>query len=169
MKTVRVVAHTKLQKSYTYVRTEPVGKNFAPEFRPMLTPKEMLELGIFGGNYFAEIPKEFPQTWWKHARLSDDGKAHKELNYFGVLASQSRSVWEEKGWMHPDDPHGWFEWYCRYYMGRRHVDDERQIKRWNAIRRHVAQITNNCSPGDSICRPRQRQALLHWAYDTRSL
>ncbi len=146
-----------------------MGKNFAPEFQPMLTPKEMLELGVFGGAYFAEIPSEFPRSWWKHAKISSDGLPHKELNYFKVLASQSRSVWNEKGWIHKDDPHGWFEWYCRYYMGRRHEDDLRQIKRWNMMRRHVSQIKNNCQHGDVVCRPRQRQALLHWAYDTRAL
>lgn len=169
MKKIRVAVHTKLQKSYLYERTEAVGKNFADNFNPMLTPKEMLGLGVFGGNYFDEQTDEFPRSWWTHARISTDGRAHKELNYFGVLASQPRSVWEEKGWIHKDDPRGWFEWYCRYYLGRRHKDDSRQIKRWNAIRRHISQIQHNCSRGDAQCRPRQRQALLHWAYDTRAL
>lgn len=149
--------------------TEPVGKNFHPDFKPHLTPKEMLELGIFGGLYFKEIPTEFPKTWFKNAKLSKDGKQHKELNYYGVNASQPLSVWQAKGWIHKDDPLGWFQWYCRYYLGRRHKDDERQIKRWKAITRHGSQIVHNCRAGDQNCRPRQRQAILHWSYDARKL
>jgi hypothetical protein len=65
-------------------------------------------------------------------------------------------------------PRGWFQWYCRYYMGRRMPDEDgRQIKRWKAIRRHVRQLQLACEPGDLSCRRRQRQALLHWAYDSR--
>ena len=142
---------------------------FHPDFKPQLTPKEMLELGVFGGLYFSDKPKEFPRTWFTRAKLSPDGKQHKELNHFCVLASQSLSEWRKKGWIHKDDPRGWFEWYCRYYLGRRHEDDERQIKRWKAMSRHVAQVVQNCRRGDEYCRPRQRQALLHWAYDTRKL
>lgn len=144
-------------------------KKFDPRFKPDLTPKQMLKLGIFGGLYFSDNPKEFPRDWFTGAKLSPDGKRHKELNYFKINASQPLSVWQSKGWIHPQDPHGWFEWYCRYYMGRRSEDDERQIKRWLAMRRHIAQIANNCRAGDLSCRPRQRQALLHWAYDSRKL
>ena len=79
-------------------------------------------------------------------------------------------MWRRKGWLHEDDPRGWFQWYCRYYMGRRMPDeDRRQIGRWKAIRRHVRQVQMNCEPGDVFCRPRQRQALLHWAYDSRKI
>jgi hypothetical protein len=91
------------------------------------------------------------------------------LNFFGVDASQPLKVWQERGWIHPDDPRGWFEWYCRYYMGRRHEDDARQIARWRAFRRHRKAVLNNCHRGDLSCRPRQRQALLHWAYDSRKI
>lgn len=137
------------------------------KFKPDLTPKEMLELGVFGGAYLTDKPKEYPKSWFAKAKLSPDGKRHKELNFFGINASQPLSVWQSKGWINPQDPLGWFEWYCRYYMGRRTDDDERQINRWIAIRRHIAQIKKNCRKGDIFCRPRQRQALLHWAYDSR--
>jgi len=143
--------------------------NFDSLFKPDLTPKEMLELGVFGGLYFGDKPKEFPKSWFVRAKLSPDGKRHKELNFFGVNASQPLSVWQKKGWINPQDPRGWFEWYCRYYMGRRTDDDERQIKRWLAMRRHITQVKNNCRTGDIFCRPRQRQALLHWAYDSRKI
>lgn len=144
-------------------------EKFDPEFKPDLSPKEMLELGVFGGVYFADKPKEFPKAWFKSAKLSTDGRKHKELNYFGVNASQPLEVWQKKGWIHKDDPMGWFQWYARYYQGRRHADDARQIKRWKAMTRHVTQVANNCRVGDVHCRPRQRQALLHWAYDSRKI
>lgn len=149
--------------------TEPAGKNFDPEFKPQLTPKQMLNLGVFGGVYLGDKPAEFPKEWFRGARLSQDHKQHKELNFFGVNASQPLSVWKKKGWIHKDDPRGWFQWYCRYYLGRRHEDDERQIKRWKAYRRHSAQIAYNCRQGDIFCRPKQRQSLLHWAYDSRNI
>jgi hypothetical protein len=149
------------------VKEESPGPGFADAFRPDLSPQEMLELGIFGGAYFDEVPAEFPARWFANARLSPDGLQHSELNYFGVLASQDLKTWQDKGWIHPDDPKGWFQWYCRYFLGRRHADDERQIKRWKAMTRHIKQVQNNCESGDFSCRPRQRQALLHWAYDSR--
>lgn len=146
-----------------------IKNNEDQDFKPDLTPKEMLELGVFGGLYFSDKPKEFPKSWFEKAKLSPDKKRHKELNFFGVNASQPLSVWKAKGWIHPQDPRGWFQWYCRYYIGRRTVDDERQIKRWRAMHRHIAQIKNNCRKGDIFCRSRQRQALLHWAYDSRKM
>lgn len=159
----------KFQKKYSYTRSVPAGKKFHPDFKPGLTPKEMLELGVFGGMYLEKSEKEFPQSWFTKAKLSKDEKPHAELNYFKINASQPRAVWQAKGWIHTDDPRGWFEWYCRYYLGRRHSDDERQIKRWRAMARHVAQVKHNCMRGDEHCRRRQRQALLHWAYDSRKL
>ena len=164
-----VTVNDSLQQGYTYVCTEPMGKNFDPEFTPHLTPKEMLELGVFGGKYLNECTDEFPKSWFQNAKLSA-GKSDPKLNYFKVSASQPLSVWQKKGWIYKDDPRGWFQWYCRYYMGRRlPQEDARQVKRWKAIRRHIGQIIANCQPGDMFCRPRQRQALLHWAYDSRRL
>lgn len=164
-----VVVNDKMQKGYRYELVAPVGKRFDLEFKPELTPKEMLELGVFGGEYMTDCMKEFPKNWFTKAKLSP-GKHDPALNYFKVNASQSLAEWQRKGWVYKDDPRGWFQWYCRYYMGRRIPDeDARQIKRWNAIRRHLGQIKAHCKPGDTLCRPRQRQALLHWAYDTREL
>tara|TARA_B100000508_G_scaffold60333_1_gene47010 strand:- start:72502 stop:73005 length:504 start_codon:yes stop_codon:yes gene_type:complete len=156
-------------QNYTYYLTEPEGKNFHKDFKPNLTPKEMLELGSFGGLYMTDGGKEFPKSWFTKAKLSPDKKRYKDLNYFGLNASQPLSVWREKGWIHKDDPRGWFQWYCRYYMGRRHEDDERQIKRWEAYKRHAAQVVKNCRRKDYSCRPKQRQSLIHWAYDARKL
>ncbi len=161
------------QKKYRYELTEPVGKNFDALFRPDLTPKEMLKLGVFGGAYFigvpTGIPSDLPREWFRGVTLSQDNTKHKEHNYFHVDASQSLKVWQEKGWIYSDDPHGWFQWYCRYYLGRRiPEEDKRQIARWWAMRRHITQIKKHCEGGDTTCRPVQRQAVLHWAYDSRN-
>ena len=145
-----------------------VSKNFHSEFRPQLSPKEMLKLGVFGGKYMSDCTEEFPVDWFEKARLCSEIHDPK-LNYFGVNASQTLAEWRRKGWIYKEDPRGWFQWYCRYYMGRRCPDDERQIKRWKSMSRHIGQITKNCRYLDLDCRPRQRQALLHWAYDTRNI
>jgi hypothetical protein len=111
---------------------------------------------------------EFPDDWFENARLCPE-RHDPDLNFFGVNASKPLSYWEEKGWIYPEDPRGWFQWYCRYYRGRRSIDDERQIKRWKAMKRHIAQLKKHCQPGDLNCRRKQRQALLHWGYDSRKL
>jgi hypothetical protein len=163
-----IIVNDKMQTDYRYGLTQPCGRNFHADFTPELTPKEMLELGIFGGKYMTDCRKEFPARWLTRAKLCSE-RHDPELNFFGVNASQPLSVWRKKGWINPDDPRGWFQWYCRYYVGRRHEDDERQIKRWKAIKRHVVQIRKNCLPGDLNCRRKQRQAVLHWAYDSRKI
>lgn len=164
-----VTVYDLMQHGYTYTLSEPMGKNFDPEFTPDLTPKEMLELGVFGGKYMTDCQDEFPKDWFYKAKLSPE-KHDISLNFFHIDASQPLSVWKDKGWIYPDDPRGWFQWYCRYYMGRRiPEEDERQIKRWKAIKRHIAQLKKYCKQGDFTCRPGQRQALLHWAYDSRKL
>jgi len=164
-----VVVNDSFQKKYSYFSEEKPGKNFHPEFQPHLTPKEMLELGVFGGKYMCDCQKEFPKEWFKKARLSPE-KKNPKINYFGVDASLPLKDWQKKGWIYHEDPRGWFQWYCRYYMGRRIPDEDmRQIKRWKAIRRHWAAVAKNCEPHDFSCRKKQRQALLHWAYDSRRI
>ncbi len=166
MKKQKVIVNDLMQKHYLYDLTEPTGENFHPEFSPELTPKEMLEMGIFGGKYMTDCRDEFPESWFIHANLCHE-RHDPRLNYFGVNASQPLSTWQEKGWIYHEDPRGWFQWYCRYCTGRRCPDDERQIKRWKAMKRHIAQIRKHCKQGDLSCRSKQRQALLHWAYDSR--
>jgi hypothetical protein len=155
-----VVVNDKMQKNYRYELVEPIGKNFHKDFKPDLTPKQMLALGVFGGKYMTDCQKEFPSDWFSKAKLSPSFY-NSELNYFKVKASQSLSAWSKSGWINKKhDPRGWFEWYARYYMGRRiSKEDERQIKRWRAMTRHVAQITQNCRPRDLLCRRVQSQAF----------
>jgi hypothetical protein len=157
-----------MQSGFVYYRTEPAGRNFDPAFNPELTPSQMLQLGVFGGRYLTDCRAEFPKAWFTRARLCP-AKHDATLNCFGVNASQPLAAWRRNGWISGQDPRGWFQWYCRYCSGRRSPDDARQIRRWRAIARHIAAIRKNCEPGDLECRRRQRQAVLHWAYDSRKI
>jgi hypothetical protein len=167
-KRLTVVVNDKMQRAYVYARSQPVGKNFALEFRPELTPQQLLRLGVFGGKYMTDCGAEFPASWFRGAKLCAE-RHDPRLNYFGVNASQSLAEWRRQGWIHRQDPRGWFQWYCRYYVGRRTSDDARQVRRWRAIARHVTAIRKHCESGDLECRRRQRQAVLHWAYDSRKI
>ncbi len=162
-----VVVNDLMQRNYKYVLNEPMGKHFDSDFKPDLIPQQMLELGVFGGKYMTDCAKEFPADWYTKAKLCHEFH-DPALNFFKINASQPLSVWQQKGWIYEEDPRGWFQWYCRYYMGRRIPnEDERQINRWKAFRRHLGQLKANCHTGDFDCRRKQRQALLHWAYDSR--
>ena len=165
---MKVIVRDKMQSGYSYVRTERIGRNYHPDFKPELTPPEMLALGVFGGKYMTDCREEFPSAWFQRAKLSPD-RRDPALNFFGVDASLPLSEWRRRGWLYRDDPRGWFQWYCRYYRGRRCPDDERQVRRWKAMRRHAAQVRKNCPRGALFCRRKQRQALLHWAYDSRAI
>ena len=164
-----IVTVNDLMQHCQYSLTEPEGAHFDARFKPDITPKDMLTLGVFGGKYMTDCRDEFPADWFTNAKLCHE-RHDPTLNYFGVNASQSLDEWRRKGWIHPMDPRGWFQWYCRYYRGRRMPEeDDRQIRRWLAMKRHVTQVKNNCDRGDLSCRRKQRQALLHWAYDSRIL
>jgi len=129
----KIAVNDKMQRRYEYFLTEAAGENFAPDFLPELMPKQMLAMGIFGGKYMTDCQNEFPADWYQDAKLNPNFHDPK-LNYFGVNASQPLSVWRQKGWIHPADPRGWFQWYCRYYIGRRMPEyDQWQIKRWKAM------------------------------------
>ena len=160
--TIRV--SDKMQRGYSYELVAPTGRRFADEFKPALSPKEMLEHGVFEGKYMNDCRDEFPASWFAKARLSDTPDP--KINCFGIKSRQPLSTWREKGWIIEPDPRGWFQWYCRYYLGRRIPDvDKKQIARWKSFARHAGQIWANCEAHDMSCRPRQRQALLQWAYD----
>ncbi len=164
-----ITVNDKMQHGYQYELTAPIGKDFDKDFTPELTPKQMLALGIFGGVYMRDCRAEFPADWFDHARLAVDNRDATQ-NYFQINASQPLAEWVRKGWIYHDDPRGWFQWYCRYYLGRRiATEDMRQIKRWKNMVRHISQVKKYCAPGDLACRRRQRQAILHWAYDSRKI
>jgi len=164
----KIIINDTMQKGHYYL-TEDIASNFHEAFKPELTPKEMLEMGVFGGKYMTDCQDEFPSDWFENAKLSPEGKDI-TLNYFQIDASLDLHSWQVKGWIHPADPRGWFQWYCRYYFGRRIPEEDlRQIKRWRAMTRHIGAIRKNCQPHDLNCRKKQRQALLHWAYDSRTI
>ena len=140
---------------------DPINKLF----KPQLTPKEMLELGVFGGSYFNKKQmQEFPKSWFTKAKLSKNFDV--TLNRFKVKSGLTRQEWIKKGWIFKEDPLGWFQWYCRYTNGRRIQNiDQIQIQRWINFTRHVKAIKKNCEESDLFCRRRQRQAILQWAYN----
>lgn len=161
-KTINVT--DRMQQGYSYRLDAEMGQCFAADFKPFYTPAEMLALGVFEGKYLNDCREEFPADWFAGAKLSQ--LANSEVNYFGIKSRQPLKHWRQKGWIYGPDPRGWFQWYCRYYMGRRLSQiDKIQIKRWRGFARHAGQIRANCHVGDLFCRPRQRQALLQWSYD----
>ena len=159
-----IIVSDKMQTDYRYELSAPTGRNYAGDFSPHFTPRQMLSLGIFEGRYCNDCTGEFPSSWFSRAKTSTiPANAN---NYFRVKSRLSLSEWQKRGWIIEPDPRGWFQWYCRYYLGRRLPEvDKIQIKRWRAFRRHAGQIKANCDPGDIFCRPRQRQALLQWSHD----
>ena len=182
--TIRV--SDRMQTGYSYVLEEEPGKNFHPEFKPFASPGEILALGAFGGKYMNDCLLEFPAEWFLNAallgKLSPQGQ-NIDLNYFKIDSRLPLSYWKQSGWVpggkkltgsrsvlsdkdRNPDIRGWFQWYCRYWMGRRIPElDEVQIRRWKNFRRHSLAVEKNCPARDGTCRPRQRQALLHWAYN----
>ncbi len=159
-----MIVNDKMQQNYTYDCIEPVGQNFHITFQPELTPPEMLAMGVFEGHYLTDCQNEFPKEWFQNAKLSE--KPDITCNFFQIKSRQSLQIWQRNGWILEPDVRGWFQWYCRYYMGRRIPDiDIIQIRRWKAFKRHKAQIIKHCMPYNINCRLKQRQALLQWAYN----
>ena len=147
-----------------FVKKKIINKDIYKIFKPELTPKKMLELGVFGGSYFGLSINEYPKLWFKNVKICKNFNV--SLNRFKVKSGLSRKHWIEKGWIFKEDPLGWFQWYCRFSMGRRIPQiDEIQIKRWKNFKRHVVAIQKNCEEHDTNCRRKQRQAVLQWAYN----
>ena len=151
------------KNGYSYILVCPVGGEYDPSFQPVFTPIEMLKMGVFEGKYLNDDIFEYPREFFIEAKVSLL-RPNEKVNFFKIKSRSPTSDWIKYGWIHEQDPKGWFQWYCRYYMGRRTDDDARQIKRWKHFVRHAGQIRANC-PGQLNKRVRQRQALLQWAHD----
>ena len=177
-----------LIKGYEYTLDANPGEGFAEGFKPYLTPAEILFMGAFSGRYLNDCTDEFPREWFLYAAAA--GKlspvADISVNYFKAESRQPLGVWKEKGWapargrhvakktgrailadsvQNPDE-RGWFQWYCRYWLGRRiPALDAVQIGRWRSFARHAGTVKAHCKPGDLSCSVRERQALLQWAYN----
>ena len=168
MKPKTVTVHDKMQRGYRYRLTEPAGRNFDPEFKPELTPKEMLALGVFGGKYMTDCTREFPQSWFVRAKLSPKGRTRASTISASMPPRRFRTGSERAGSTRTIRAAGSSGTAATTWDGACE-DDARQIKRWKKLTRHIAQLKKHCEPGDPHCRPRQRQALLHWAYDSRTM
>lgn len=166
----KIIVNDLMQKNYSYVLSKNYGDlSDYPEFKPELSPHEMLKMGIFEGKYLNDCVQEFPAEWYKDAlKLGKlcSKNANVSINYFKIKSRQPLSIWRENRWIYGDDVRGWFQWYCRFYIGRRDPNvDQLQINRWKSFKRHKGAIMKNCKPNDLSCRPKQRQALLQWAYN----
>lgn len=132
----KITVRDRMQKDYSYTLSAQTGAEYAVDFTPHLSPPEMLKMGVFEGKYMNDCKLEFPDSWFEAAKLRD--KSDSNVNYFGVKSRQPLSVWRDNGWIYGPDPRGWFQWYCRYYQGRRIADIDRiQIKRWKGFARHA--------------------------------
>jgi len=173
-------------RNTTYKLSKPYGKIRDGRFSPQLTPQQMLEKGVFEGRYINNDTAEYPREWYEAAlarkKLSPEN-ADEQINMFKIKSRLPLSQWRLNGWIPSSkkvtrrrqydilsssknpDTKGWFQWYCRYFIGRRLPElDTVQKKRWIAFTRHAGAVRKNCTAGDLQCRPRQRQALLQWAY-----
>lgn len=181
-----IVVKNKMEHDYSYVLEEAPGTKFDPIFQPFFTPAQMLRLGVFEGKYLNDCLTEFPAEWFLDALALDKLRpqgADPTVNLFQVKSRLPLQEWRKKGWVphrgsrasiYPQlsdtslnkDPRGWFQWYCRYWMGRRIPElDTVQIARWRSFARHSGGVKKNCPRGDLTCRPVQRQALLQWAWN----
>lgn len=175
-----ITVNDKMQKNYTYTLSADYGDL---DFKPQLTPMQMLSYGIFEGKYMNDCENEFPSEWYLAAKAK--GKlslvANVQLNYFKIKSRLSLQEWRKRKWIPiapgDKDVRGWFQWYCRYYIGRRMPEiDAIQIARHKAFIRHKAQIVNSIANMPAAKRPKtrteimnhrpkQRQALLQWAWN----
>lgn len=139
-----------------------IGK---PNFTPYYTPIEMFKMGIFGGTYF-KLETKLPDKFLEESKglLISENKENKLNNRYGVISGSSLEWWLQQNLIHKDDPNGWVEWYIKFYYGRRHEDDDRQIQRFRAfVTRHLGMLRGFEAKGkDSL---KTKQNLLQWAWN----
>ncbi|KAL2094195.1 hypothetical protein ACEWY4_008914 [Coilia grayii] len=198
-KTTKKRAHTSKEdhktkadsKTTSLVKKNEKGQLFFkdfPEFKPNMTPKEVLQAGSFGGTYFRpiyssitkknykDVWNELPEDWLEGLDIQKQVASatyRQDVNTYEVKCGGSLEMWESSGWIVAQDPYGWFQWYCRFYQGRRTEDDERQISRWAKCAgvkgrwRHnliTKIVRSGCGYDNPTVSPVVRQTLQHWAY-----
>jgi len=179
-KVIRV--NDKMQKGYSYVLTAPYGKRgMDKRMKKALNPNDCLKKGVFSGKYLNDCESEFPKEWFKNSirKRRPGTNGDPMVNKYKAASRLSLGEWKKRNWIYGDDVRGWFQWYCRYYIGRRDLTpvkknkqvltvDELQIRRYNSFKRHQAQLNKaevrENRIGDPTFRPVQRQALLQWAW-----
>jgi len=161
-----------------------------PEFKPNLTPRQIFKMGSFGGTYYRDIHSSvtgkdykgksvirgLPKEWFKGINIEThvvSSNYDKNINKYKVKCGSTLEAWENSNWIVEQDPYGWFQWYCRFYEGRRTKDDKRQIDRWlklagpnGRFRRTLMNkiIRSGKSYNDISVSPVIRQTLQHWGY-----
>ena len=164
-----------------------------PDFTPNLTPREIFQLGSFGGTYWRPIKSsitnkkyknqhlDYPKSWWKE--IPDDWMRRpweeydKSINKYNVKVGTTLEFWEEKKWITKNHPYGWVQWYCDFYKGNRSSEDDHQISRWkktagpnSRFRKWLINMINNKNAkyNDYNISPKIRQTLQHWGYELTS-
>jgi hypothetical protein len=163
-----------------------------PEFRPNKTPKEVMEVGAFGGTYWRPIyssvtgknHKDFHKKYKFFNKIPDEKmtKSYKDydkkINKYGVKVGATLEFWESKNWITELNVYGWWHWYCDFYSGKRGEDDEWQIKRWLGVAGPKGRFKNNLinqikkkktTFDDYSVSPAIRQTLLHWAFELSTI
>jgi len=142
-----------------------------PRFAPCFSPIEMLDRGVFMDCHYNAVIKGMPSGWYSHKNvIPKNQEPDASKNYYGVKSRQSLTTWQENGWTTKDSPLGWWEWYAKYYFGRRLAEDDWQINRWRSfVARHMGQIKAGCSLKDKECHKAQRQGLLQWGWNSEVL
>jgi len=183
-KGAEVIVDNKMQSGYSYILSFDAGKSLKnggmhagakisyPDFKPKYSPQQMLQMGVFEGKYCNDQISEFPREWYlKDGELNEykfsPDKPDVECNYFKIKSRLSLQEWRLRKWIPcapgDNDMRGWFEWYCRYWLGRRQPEvDMVQIKRWKAFVRHYAQFLKNTKNKKDHFK--RRQGLLQWSY-----
>ena len=177
----QIIVNNRMQNNYSYTLTYNAGTNISnggidsdgnkikyDGFNPKYNPGQMLKMGVFEGKYCNDQIFEFPKEWFKLSKLSPE-KADHTINYFGIKSRLNLQEWKRKKWVpchkNDKDKRGWFEWWCRYWLGRRMPEvDIIQVKRWRAFNRHYGQFIKNTKGKGNDIHPRRRQALLQWSY-----
>ena len=146
------------------------------KFQPNISPVDVIKKRAFGETYFRDIysktnNKFYKNSWKEFEELKNIDKKYycsdfydANLNYYKVEVGTSLRFWESKGWINKIDPYGWFQWYFRYWKGRRSKDDKRQINRWKRIASRFIDILKKLN-GKNKGSKKIRQILLHWCYE----